>query len=385
MAAGRAVEDLGVNGTARSQVAPDFWQGRRVLVTGHTGFKGSWLSLWLQDMGAKVTGYALAPATSPALFEVAGVAGGMRSEIGDVRDLDRVRAAVAAVSPEIVIHMAAQPLVRESYLDPVATYATNVMGTVNVLEAVRACPGVRAVVSVTTDKCYENQEWAWGYRESEPMGGHDPYSSSKGCAELVTAAYRRSFFDAEGTAAVASARAGNVIGGGDWADDRLVPDILRAFERGEALRVRNPLSTRPWQHVLEPLSGYLVLAQALVEHGSAFAEGWNFGPRDDDAQPVGWIVERMMRRWPSAKPWQRDEGYNPHEASWLKLDVSKAGQRLGWRPRWSLDEALDRVVRWHRDYLDGGDLRAACLRDVQDYLAADVTGGLVRSVAPAVA
>lgn len=353
----------------KGSVRPDFWRGRRVLVTGHTGFKGSWLSLWLQDMGAQVAGYALPPATIPALFDEAKVVAGMRSEFGDVRDLDRVRAVITDVAPEVVIHMAAQPLVRASYDDPVGTYATNVMGTVNVLEAVRACPSVRAVVSVTTDKCYENREWPWGYRESEPMGGHDPYSSSKGCAELVTAAYRQSFFSGEGATAVASARAGNVIGGGDWAEDRLVPDILRAFERREAVRIRNPLSTRPWQHVLEPLSGYLVLAQALVERGVEVAEGWNFGPRDDDAQPVEWIVERMIERWPGALPWERDAGFHPHEANWLKLDVSMAAQRLGWRPRWSLDQALDRIVRWHRHYLGGGDVRAACLRDVADYLA----------------
>lgn len=357
----------------RGRVRPDFWAGRRVLVTGHTGFKGSWLSLWLQTMGADVSGLALPPATQPALFEAAGVAAGMRSELGDIRDLERVRQVVAEAPPEVVIHMAAQPLVRASYDDPVGTYATNVMGTVNVLEAVRAVPGVRAVVSVTTDKCYENREWPWGYRETEAMGGHDPYSSSKGCAELVTAAYRTSFFHSDDVAALASARAGNVIGGGDWADDRLVPDILRAFERGEPVRIRNPLSTRPWQHVLEPLSGYLVLAQALVEQGRSFAEGWNFGPRDEDARPVEWIVDRMTGRWAGARAWERDEGFHPHEAGWLKLDISKAGQRLGWRPRWSLEEALDRIVGWHRCYLGDNDVREACLRDIADYQA-DASG-----------
>ena len=344
-----------------------FWSGKRIFLTGHTGFKGSWLALWLQAMGATLKGYALPPGTDPALFDAARVADGMESEFGDIRDLEPLRSSMAAFDPDVVIHMAAQPLVRASYHDPVGTYATNVMGTVNVLEAVRACPSVRAVVSVTTDKCYENREWAWGYRESEAMGGHDPYSSSKGCAELVTAAYRRSFFAADGAAAVATARAGNVIGGGDWAEDRLVPDILRAFERGEAVRIRNPLSTRPWQHVLEPLSGYLVLAQALVERGAAVAEGWNFGPRDEDAQPVQWIVERLVERWSDALPWECDAAFHPHEANWLKLDVSMAAQRLGWRPRWSLGEALDRIVRWQRDYLAGADVRAACLRDVADY------------------
>jgi CDP-glucose 4,6-dehydratase len=353
----------------RGRVRPDFWRGRRVFVTGHTGFKGSWLSLWLQDMGAEVAGYALAPATTPALFDVADVAAGMRSIVGDVRDLDRVRASIVDFAPEIVLHMAAQPLVRASYDDPVGTYATNVMGTVNVLEAVRASRGVRAVVSVTTDKCYENREWPWGYRETEAMGGHDPYSSSKGCAELVTAAYRRSFFAGDRATAVASARAGNVIGGGDWAQDRLVPDILRAFEANAAVPVRNPLATRPWQHVLEPLSGYLVLAQALVEQGAGFADGWNFGPRDEDARPVEWIVAHMVEQWGGAARWERDAGYHPHEARFLKLDISKAREGLGWEPRWQLPDVLGRIVRWHRDYQDGGDMRAACLRDVFDYMS----------------
>jgi CDP-glucose 4,6-dehydratase len=267
-------------------VNPDFWRGKRVLITGHTGFKGGWLSLWLQSLGAELQGLALAPPTAPSLFDEAKVGAGMASTIGDIRNYETVRACMVAFKPEVVIHMAAQPLVRLSYTEPVATYATNVMGTVHVLEAARHAGSVRAIVNVTTDKCYENREWVWGYREDEPMGGYDTYSNSKGCSELVTLAYRRSFFQHSGIA-LGSARAGNVIGGGDWAADRLVPDILRAFERVEPVVIRNPTATRPWQHVLEPLSGYLALAEQLFQHGQAFAEAWNFGPRDEDARPVG--------------------------------------------------------------------------------------------------
>jgi CDP-glucose 4,6-dehydratase len=273
---------------------------------------------------------------------------------------------MAAFRPEVVIHMAAQPLVRLSYSEPVATYATNVMGTVHVLEAARQCGSVRAVVNVTTDKCYENREWVWGYREDEPMGGFDPYSNSKGCSELVTSAYRRSFMDKAGIA-LASARAGNVIGGGDWAADRLVPDILRAFERGEPVVIRNPHSTRPWQHVLEPLSGYLLLAQRLCEHGKAYAEGWNFGPQDDDARPVQWIVEQMVQRWGDGARWQLDGGEHPHEANYLKLDISKAQARLGWRPRWSLGMALENITTWHQAWLAREDVRALCLAQIGQY------------------
>ena len=274
------------------QVNPDFWRGRRVLLTGHTGFKGSWLSLWLQAMGAELHGLALAPDSSPALFDEARVAEGMTSHLGDIRDLATVRATFDATRPEVVLHLAAQPLVRASYADPVATYACNVMGTVHELEAARATPGVRAVVNVTTDKVYENREWRWGYREDEPLGGHDPYSSSKACADLVASAYRRSFLQAQGVR-LASARAGNVIGGGDWAADRLVPDLLRAFDAGQSPEIRHPAAVRPWQHVLEPLAGYLLLAQRLCLEGEAFAQAWNFGPRDDDNRPVRWIVERL--------------------------------------------------------------------------------------------
>lgn len=279
----------------------NFWEGKRVLLTGHTGFKGGWLSLWLQSLGANVTGYALLPPTQPSLYEVARVGDGMYSHIADIRDLDRLVAVMRETRPEIVIHMAAQPLVRYSYVNPVETYATNVMGTVNLLEAVRQVGGVRVVVNVTSDKCYENREWIWGYREHDPMGGYDPYSSSKGCAELVAAAYRNSFFNPEafGThgVALASVRAGNVIGGGDWAEDRLIPDFMRAIMAGRAVVIRSPHAIRPWQHVLEPLSGYLLLAQHLWTDGPAFAEGWNFGPVDEDAKPVEWIVEQLTGLW----------------------------------------------------------------------------------------
>lgn len=344
-----------------------FWHGRRVFLTGHTGFKGSWLALWLQSKGSQVKGYALAPNTDPSLFEVARVADGMESQFADIRDLDALRSSMSAFAPDILIHMAAQPLVRLSYREPVETYAVNVMGTVHVLEAARACPGLRAIVSVTTDKCYENKEWVWAYREDEPMGGHDPYSSSKGCAELVTAGYRRSFFADQGTAAVATARAGNVIGGGDWAEDRLIPDILTAFGAGRTVPVRNPLATRPWQHVLEPLSGYLRLAEMLWQDKAAFAQAWNFGPREEDARPVQWIVERMIEAWGPGARWERDAGFHPHEARFLKLDIAKAREQLGWAPRWPLDKTLRTIVGWHKAWMDGADMRARCLDEIAAY------------------
>lgn len=348
----------------------DFWNGKRVLITGHTGFKGSWLALWLQSLGAEVSGLALAPPTSPSLFEQAGVADGMTSVLGDIRDFDNVRAALQRLQPQIVLHLAAQPLVRLSYREPVATFATNVMGTVHVLEAARAAGSVRAVVNVTTDKCYENREWAWGYRENEPMGGHDPYSSSKGCSELVTAAYRSAFMAAAGIA-VGSGRAGNVIGGGDWAQDRLVPDALRAFEAGRPVVLRHPQSTRPWQHVLEPLDGYLTLAERLFSDGARFAEGWNFGPAEDDVQPVQWIVERLAAGWGPGAAWQhRPEPGAVHEAHWLKLDTAKARQALGWQPRWRLAHALQQTVHWHRAWLRGEPARALCLAQIAQYMQA---------------
>lgn len=347
-------------------VAPDFWRGKRVFLTGHTGFKGSWLSLWLQSMGAHLHGYALPPPTQPALFEEAQVAQGMQSTLGDVRDLSELTKAMREFEPEIVLHMAAQSLVRLSYVQPVDTYATNVMGTVHVLEATRLTDSVRVVLNVTTDKCYENKEWHWGYREDEPMGGHDPYSNSKGCAELVTSAYRRSFMASRGVA-LASARAGNVIGGGDWAQDRLVPDILRALESDQPVLIRNPNAIRPWQHVLEPLSGYLTLVQHLSASGQRFAQAWNFGPRDEDAQPVQWISQRMTQAWSRDAKWQVAQGNHPHEAHFLKLDISKAKAELGWHPRWSLDTALQKIIEWHQAWLAGRNVRELCLSQIAQY------------------
>lgn len=356
------------------EVNPSFWKGKRVLLTGHTGFKGSWLSLWLQSMGAQVVGYALSSPTDPSLFETAEVAKDMTSIIGDIRDLEHLSRVFAEHQPEIVIHMAAQPLVRYSYIEPVETYSTNVMGTVNLLEAVRSTKSVKAVVNVTTDKCYENREWAWGYRENEAMGGYDPYSSSKGCAELVTAAYRNSYFHPdkykEHGVAIASARAGNVIGGGDWADDRLIPDIMRAISASKPVNIRNPHAIRPWQHVLEPLAGYLVLAQKLCEEGAACAEGWNFGPNDEDAKPVQWIVEKLTRSWGDGASWVVDGGEHPHEAHYLKLDCSKAKSRLGWHPRWNLEEALEAIVEWQRAYQDGKAVKSVTLEQIQKYVNA---------------
>lgn len=350
-----------------ANVTPAFWQGKKVFVTGHTGFKGSWLSLWLQEMGANVKGFALEPPTRPALFIEASVADGMESEIGDIRHLQAINASMKAFNPDVLIHMAAQPLVRLSYREPVETYSTNVMGTVNVLEAARQCPNLKAIVNVTTDKCYENREWVWGYREHEPMGGHDPYSSSKGCSELVTAAYRNSFFHAPGAAAVASARAGNVIGGGDWADDRLIPDILRAFEQNQPVVIRNPLATRPWQHVLEPISGYLMLAEQLHNKGDGYAEGWNFGPRDEDVQSVEWILDHMVEHWGQGASWQLDKNPHPHEAQLLKLDISKAISILKWQPCWSLAHTLNSIVDWHQGWLSGANARDITLSQIAQY------------------
>ncbi len=343
-----------------------FWQGKRVLLTGHTGFKGSWLSLWLQSLGAELCGVALEPPTHPSLFAVANVARGMQHHIADVRDAGTITKLMTSFQPEIVIHMAAQPLVRLSYQEPVDTFAINVMGTVNVLEAIRQVGGVRAVVNITTDKCYENREWVWAYREDEPMGGHDPYSSSKGCAELVSLAYRKSFLQEDGIA-LATARAGNVIGGGDWARDRLVPDILRALEKHEPVLIRNPHAIRPWQHVLEPLSGYLQLAERLYLHGQRDAEGWNFGPRDEDARPVQWIVEHLCEHWGGGASWSLQPGDHPHEASFLKLDISKARQRLQWTPRWSLEVALNHIAEWHQAWIKGQDMRSVCLNQINQY------------------
>jgi CDP-glucose 4,6-dehydratase len=350
---------------------PGFWRARRVLITGHTGFKGSWLSLWLQSLGAELTGYALKPPTTLSLFEQARVADRMNSIEGDVRDLSALTRAMQGAKPEIVVHMAAQSLVRHSYANPVETYATNVMGTVHLLEAVRATPTVKAVIIVTTDKCYENREWVWGYREVDPLGGYDPYSNSKACAEMVSAAYRSSFFNVRDYArhgvSVASVRAGNVIGGGDWAQDRLVPDILRAFESGKSVLIRHPDAVRPWQHVLEPLRGYLHLSEKLVQLGPAFADGWNFGPNGDDAKPVRWIVEQMAARWGDNVQWHLAQGEQPHEAGYLKLDISKAQQMLNWHPKLRLNDSLNLVVDWARQRVAGSDVRSLTEQQIANY------------------
>jgi CDP-glucose 4,6-dehydratase len=358
------METMGLN---TGKVNPQFWKGKRVFITGHTGFKGSWLSLWLQEMGAVLKGYSLEPDTNPSLFTEAGIANGMESEIGDIRDLSSMEKSMMDFAPQVLIHLAAQPLVRKSYIDPVETYSTNVMGTVNVLEAARKTTSLKSIVVVTTDKCYENKEWEWGYRENEPMGGHDPYSSSKGCVELVTSAYIRSFFNTDSMAALASARAGNVIGGGDWADDRLVPDILSAFAKAEPVIIRNPLSTRPWQHVLEPLSGYLVLAEALFHKGSAFEGAWNFGPKDEDCRSVGAILDLMTSLWGAGASWTLDKKSNPHEAGFLKLDCSKVTSRLMWHPKWNLDAALEKIIKWHKSWQSHADVKELCLNEIKEY------------------
>ncbi len=339
-----------------------FWQGRRVLITGHTGFKGSWLSLWLQRLQANVIGYSLLPPTQPSLSEVAQVGDGMTSITGDVRDLDHLQSTVARHHPEILIHLAAQPLVRRSYENPVETFSTNVMGTVNMLEAVRHSDSVRVVVCITSDKCYENREWVWGYRESDSIGGHDPYSGSKACAELAISAYRNSFFPAQAyprhRVALASTRAGNVIGGGDWAKDRLIPDIMTALMEDRPVIIRSPHAIRPWQHVLEPLNGYLCLAEKLWTHGPAFAEAWNFGPSSEEARTVSWIVEHLTRLWGEGARWELDALPHPHENSYLKLDCSKAKDMLGWKPKLPLATALGWIVEWYQAYKQNQDMRS---------------------------
>ena len=353
-------------------MTPSFWRGKRVFLTGHTGFKGSWLALWLEARGAIVRGYALDPSTEPSLHALAQGRSAADSVIGDVRDLGALRGAMHHFAPEVVFHLAAQPLVRRSYIDPVETYSTNVMGTVHLLEAARTCGSVRAILVVTSDKCYENREWQWGYRENEPMGGYDPYSNSKGCSELVVASYRSSFFNedrhAEHGVALATARAGNVIGGGDWSEDRLVPDLLRAFAEGRTADIRNPHAIRPWQHVLEPLRGYMMLAERLFNDGPAWAEPWNFGPADSDARPVSWIADRLVDLWGGDAKWRNGAQANqPHEANWLKLDCSKARQTLGWGPRWDLRTSLGAIVDWQRAWLDGRDMADVTLEQIEKY------------------
>ncbi len=346
-----------------------FWQGKKVFITGHTGFKGGWLTLWLNSLGAEVHGYALNPPTDPSLFNVANVVSCLKSHtIADIRDLDVLKQAMQLAEPSIVFHLAAQPLVRKSYLDPVETYATNVMGTVNLFEAIRQSKSVKAVINVTTDKCYENREWIWPYREDEAMGGFDPYSSSKGCSELITAAYRRSFLEALGIA-VASARAGNVIGGGDWAEDRLIPDFLRALDAQKTLIIRSPHAVRPWQHVLEPLSGYLLLAEQLLSKGQEYASAWNFGSSETDTREVQWIVEQLVNNTPHAS-WQVDTNPQPHETNYLKLDSSKSRALLNWQPRWNLAQTLSKIIEWHQCWKNAENMQSVCLAQIKEYAQA---------------
>jgi CDP-glucose 4,6-dehydratase len=348
-----------------TMIDKDFWQGKRVFLTGHTGFKGSWLSLWLFSLGAKVRGYSLNPPTTPSLFNEAKVDSLIDSYIGDIRDQDTLHESMVSFSPDILIHMAAQPLVRCSYNEPIETYEVNVIGTAKVLEVARSCSNLKAIVNITTDKCYENDGRTEGYKENDPMGGYDPYSSSKGCAELVTSSYRRSFLQEQGIG-LASVRAGNVIGGGDWANDRLIPDILRSFENGDSVVIRNPKATRPWQHVLEPLSGYLFLAQKLYKDQKEYAEGWNFGPNEQDVKPVDWILDKMIGNWPNSS-WELDENFSPHEASFLKLDFSKAKSKLDWNPVWELSHTLEKIVNWHQAWLNKEDIQARCLAEIEEY------------------
>jgi len=341
-----------------------FWRDKKVFLTGHTGFKGAWLSLWLHELGAKVTGCALKPPTSPSLFELARIDQLVNSHCADIRDLSRLQRILKAARPEIVIHLAAQPLVRVSYREPVETFATNVLGTVNLLEAARQCGSVRAVLIVTSDKVYEERRLlprTGSFKESDRLGGHDPYSSSKACAELAAQAYRRSY-----GLNVATARAGNVIGGGDWAADRLVPDFVRAVQAGKKLVIRNPRAVRPWQHVLEPLSGYLLLAEKLYRHPGKYAGAWNFGPHKKDARSVAWLAAELCRLWGRAG-FSFDKKKQPHEAGLLRLDARKAKRELGWRPKWELAAALKRVVDWTRAYRAGVDVRELCRAQIEEY------------------
>lgn len=348
----------------------NFWQGKKVLLTGHTGFKGSWLSLMLQRFGAEVAGYSLAPQTEDNMFSIASVADGMTSVFSDIRDIANFKAFSEDFNPEIVIHMAAQPLVRESYVDPITTYETNVMGTVNILQTVRELQDVKACVVITTDKCYENKEWHWGYRENEPLGGYDPYSSSKACTELVASSFRNSYFSGgQSKVSLATARAGNVIGGGDWADDRLLPDVFRSIASGSEMVIRYPHAIRPWQHVLEPLTGYLNLAQKLYLQGDEFAEAWNFGPADKDAKPVSWIMECVSGLWGDEFRWCIDsDGNHPHEAHYLKLDCSKAKEKLKWLPMLGLEEGLKLTVDWFKAYQQGSDMKEFTFDQIDRYL-----------------
>jgi CDP-glucose 4,6-dehydratase len=365
----------------RSRQAGNLWQGRRVLITGHTGFKGGWLALWLAALGAKIRGYALDPSTEPNLFTLASVGDVLDDDRGDIRDCTKIEASLTDFEPEVVFHLAAQPLLRKSYADPLGTYGTNVMGTANLLEAVRKTPSVRAVVCVTTDKCYQNREWPWPYRETDPLGGHDPYSSSKACAEIVAAAYRDSYFHADSVGArnvtVATARAGNVIGGGDWSEDRLIPDLIRGFISCSPVLIRRPNSIRPWQHVLEPLHGYITLAEHLFLRKPDAETAFNFGPSEDDAWPVERIATKLASLWGDGATWARDEAPSVHEAHYLKLDSNKARSELGWRPRLNLETALDWTHHWYRQWRSGADMSAESREQIKRYEALGATSTAV--------
>jgi CDP-glucose 4,6-dehydratase len=350
----------------------NFWKDKRVLLTGHTGFKGSWLSLWFQFLGAELVGYALQPPTDPNLFEVSHVAKGMTSIIGNVTDYEHLQQVMASFRPEIVIHMAAQSVVHTSYLDPVSTYKSNVMGTVCLLEAVRQVGGVRALVNVTSDKCYENKEWVWGYRENDPLGGYDPYSNSKACSEFVTSAYRHSFFNpsnySDHGTAIATVRAGNVIAGGDWTADGLIADIVRSLLKRQPVVIRNPYQIRPWQHVLDALNGYLIVAEHLYNNGLVFADAWNIGPYESDIRPVGWIVEYLLSLWGESAIWESDKTYQFHEAKSLSLDCSKARIKLGWKPKFSLEGAVAQVVEWTKSYQKGDDMHHVTTTAIRQFM-----------------
>ena len=354
------------------QIFDGFYKNKKVLITGHTGFKGSWLCLLLNELGADVHGYALPPKTSPNLFNEAQINKVVTSDFGDIRDFEKLKCVLHQIQPDIIIHMAAQALVMESYKNPRETFEINVMGTVNMLDAARTTKSVKAIINVTTDKCYENKEWYWGYRENEPMGGYDPYSNSKGCSELVTSSYRNSYFNSkkytDHGVALASARAGNVIGGGDWADDRLIPDIIRAITNGQNVKIRSPYAIRPWQHVLEPLSGYLSLAVKLFSQGPKYAEGWNFGPDESDAQNVEWITKKLCKLWGEGASYRIDTDKQPHEANYLKLDCSKAKAELGWMPKWNISIALDSIVNWNKAYLNNENITEITIQQIKDYL-----------------
>lgn len=352
-------------------IDPSFWKNRKVLLTGQTGFKGGWLSLWLDQLGAKVTGYALPP-QAPSFCSIAAIDEVVTDHVrGDIRDLSLLSKALKTAKPELVIHMAAQSLVGAAYADPVSTFSTNIMGTVNILEAARSTPSVKAIVNITSDKCYENENHHGGYHENNAMGGHDPYSASKGCSELVTTAYRKSFFESTGVA-IATARAGNVIGGGDWADGRIVPDAVRAFTNNQTLVIRSPASVRPWQHVLEPLAGYLMLCQALIRAPSIFSEGWNFGPSMEDTRSVSDLADSLTRSWGGRVNWRTEDVSHPHEAAYLTLDSSKAKSQLQWAPKWGFEGAVDKTVEWYKAWQTNADMRAFTQQQIASYQAEQV-------------